>query len=328
MLHNLSVSPLLRSCKGKSLLSLTDLSSKEITSILDFSFELKKAQKNGVVYRPLTGKTIATIFDKPSTRTRVSCEVAMTQLGGHVINLHRQEIQLGRGETIEDTAKVLSRYIDGIFIRTFDHTSVMDLATFATVPVINGLTDAFHPCQALADLFTLQEAKGYLSGLKVAYVGDANNVLYSLMHGAAATGMHLSVATPQGYEPDTGIWKEAETLANTTGARLTYHPDPLIAVQATDAIYTDVWTSMGQEEEKEKRLRDFAGYQVNQALMDKAKADAIFLHCLPAYREWEVSSDVIDGPQSCSVRSSRKQTPYSKSSVCRAIWRRNIKKVT
>ncbi|MCH5585354.1 ornithine carbamoyltransferase [Shimazuella sp. AN120528] len=294
----LSIPSPLKTCTGKSLLTLTDFAPDEITSLLSLAHELKKLQKNEIAYKPLTGKTLAMIFDKPSTRTRVSFEVGMVQLGGHVMNLNRQDIQLGRGETVEDTAKVLSRYIDGILIRTYDHETVDILAKTSTVPVINGLTDYYHPCQALADLLTLQEEKGYLTGLKVAYVGDGNNVLHSLMHGAAATGVHLSISTPAGYEPNLAVWKETEILAAETGASITFYTDPLLAVQEADAVYTDVWASMGQEEEKEKRLKDFAEYQVNQAMMDQAKEDAIFLHCLPAYRELEVTAEVLDGPQS------------------------------
>jgi ornithine carbamoyltransferase len=296
--HTLFVPPSLKSCKGKSFLTLTDFTPEQITNLLDLAYQLKTSHKNETTYQPLSGKTLAMIFDKPSTRTRVSFEVGMMQLGGNVLNLHRQDIQLGRGESIEDTAKVLSRYIDGILIRTFDHESVEILAQTTTVPVINGLTDPYHPCQALADLLTLQEEKGYLTGLNVTYIGDGNNVLHSLMHGAAATGIHLTISTPKGYEPDPIVWKEAETLANTTGATLTFQGDPLVAATEADAVYTDVWASMGQEEEKEKRLRDFTGFQVNQSTMNKAKTDAIFLHCLPAYRDLEVSTEVLDGSHS------------------------------
>ncbi|WP_028778166.1 ornithine carbamoyltransferase [Shimazuella kribbensis] len=297
-MHTSFVPHVLKSCKGKSLLTLTNLSPEEITNLLDLAYQLKKSTNNDEEFKPLIGKTLAMIFDKPSTRTRVSFEVGMMQLGGHVLNLNRQDIQLGRGESIEDTAKVLARYIDAILIRTFDHESVEILAQTTTVPVINGLTDPYHPCQALADLLTLQEEKGHLTGLKVAYIGDGNNVLHSLMHGAAATGIHLTISTPKGYEPDPTVWNEAETLATTTGATLTFHNNPLIAVEDADAVYTDVWASMGQEEEKEKRLHDFAGFQVTQTMMNKAKDDAIFLHCLPAYRDLEVSAEVLDGPQS------------------------------
>lgn len=285
----------LQTCKVQNLLTLTDFSPEEITSLIDLAYELKTSSNRP---KPLTGRTLAMLFDNPSTRTRVSFEVGMVQLGGHVITLNRQDIQLGRGETIEDTAKVLSRYIDGILIRTSSHASVTAFAKAASIPVINGLTDLYHPCQALADLLTLQEEKGYLQGLKVAYVGDGNNVLHSLMHAAAATGIHLNISTPTGYEPSKEVWNEAEEIASTTGASISFHSNPLTASQGVDAIYTDVWASMGQETEKEKRIRDFAGYQVNQTLMSKAKADAIFLHCLPAYRGLEVSTEVIDSKQS------------------------------
>jgi ornithine carbamoyltransferase len=285
-------------CKGRDFLTLTQYSPTEITSLVDLAYQLKQSQKSGTAPQPLTGKTLAMMFDKPSTRTRVSFEVGMMQLGGHVINLNPQDIQWARGETIEDTAQVLSRYIDGIMIRTSDHATVDAFAQATTIPVINGLTDLYHPCQALADLLTLQEEKGSLSGLKMAYVGDGNNVLHSLMHGAAATGIHLSISTPLGYEPLATVWEEAEVLAKTTGATIKLHHDPLSAVQGVDAIYTDVWASMGQEEEKETRRHDFADYKVNQTMMDIAKTDAIFLHCLPAYRELEVTAEVLDGPQS------------------------------
>ncbi len=285
----------LQACKGRDLLTLTDFSPEEITSLIDLAHELKN---NSNQYQPLAGKTLAMIFDNPSTRTRVSFEVGMIQLGGHVLNLHSKDIQLGRGESIEDTAQVLARYIDGILIRTSNHESIASFANSTTIPVINGLTDLYHPCQALADLLTLQDEKGYLTGLKVAYVGDGNNVLHSLMHAAAATGIHLYVSTPSGYEPSKAVWEEAEALASTTGATLTFQANPLAAVAEVDAIYTDVWISMGQEAETEKRKHDFADFQVNQEMMDKAKDDAIFLHCLPAYRGLEVTTDVLEGPQS------------------------------
>jgi ornithine carbamoyltransferase len=283
---------------GRNLLTLTDFSPEEIMSLLDLAYVLKKDNLAGSTYQPLAGKTLAMIFDKPSTRTRVSFEVGMVQLGGHVMNLNRQDIQMGRGETVEDTAKVLSRYIDGILIRTFDHQTVEILSKHTTIPIINGLTDYYHPCQALADLLTLQEEKGNLSGQKLAYIGDGNNVLHSLMHGAAATGIHLAISTPPGYEPLPAVWKEANELAKKTGSIITFHKNPHTAAEDADAIYTDVWASMGQEEEKEKRIHDFADYQINQALMNNAKPDAIFLHCLPAYRGWEVTAEVLDGPQS------------------------------
>jgi ornithine carbamoyltransferase len=273
---------------------LTDLSPTEINHLLELATQLK-TKPHG---QPLTGKTLALLFDKPSTRTRISFEAGMLQLGGNVINLSRQELQLGRGESIEDTANVLNGYIDGIVIRTYDHQTVVTLANVAKIPVINGLTDLVHPCQALADLLTLQETKGTLAGLKLAYVGDGNNVLHSLMQGAAITGIHLTVSTPTSYEPDEILWQEATTIAKQTGASLTFYSNPIDAVRDADAIYTDTWVSMGQETEATQRQQTFAAYQVNQTLLSYAKSDAVFLHCLPAHRGLEVSSDVIDGPQS------------------------------
>lgn len=292
------VPPVTDQLKGKDFLTLTDYTHAEIMYLLQVAHDLKQKAKQGILETPLMGKTLAMIFDKPSTRTRVSFEAGMAQLGGHSMNLNRNDIQLGRGESVEDTACVLSRYVDAILIRTFSHQLVQTLAQYATVPVINGLTDLYHPCQILADLLTLQEEKGQLAGLKLAYVGDGNNVLHSLMHGAAATGIQLSIATPKGYEPLPEVWTEAEQIAAETGATLTLVHDPELAVTDADAVYTDVWASMGQEEEKEKRNEAFAGFQVDAKLMSLAKEDAIFLHCLPAYRGLEVSAEVIDGPQS------------------------------
>ena len=290
--------PWLNTLRGRDFLSLGDVSPAEVEGLLDLAEGLKKKRDAGGVAAALAGKTLAMIFDKPSTRTRVSFEAGMIQLGGHALSLNRNELQLGRGETLADTARTLSRYVDGILIRTHSHATVVELARHATVPVINGLTDRFHPCQALADLLTLREKKGRLAGLKLAYVGDGNNVLHSLLHAAAAAGMHLAVATPPGYEPDPGVVAEANQIAQTTGARLSFFHDPEAAVRGADAVYTDVWASMGQEEEKERRIRDFQGFQVDANLMSRAKGDALFLHCLPAYRGLEVSEEVIDGPRS------------------------------
>jgi ornithine carbamoyltransferase len=284
--------------KGRDFLTLAHLHATELSHLLHFAKKLKRKQKNGLSHPLLAGKTVAMIFDQPSTRTRVSFEVGLMQLGGHVLHLNHHELQLGRGETVEDTAQILSRYVDAILIRTFRHELVQALADAASVPVINGLTDLYHPCQTLADLLTLQEEKGELTDLKLAYIGDGNNVLHSLMHGAALAGIHLSIATPKGYEPNVTVWQEAESLAQQTGAALTFSHDPASAVQQADAVYTDVWASMGLEKEKEKREQDFQGYQVNAQLMTLAKTDAIFMHCLPAYRGLEVAAEVIDGAQS------------------------------
>jgi ornithine carbamoyltransferase len=290
--------PWLNHLRGRDLLSLGDVSPEEVEGLLDLAEGLKNGAAKGGTSAPLAGKILAMIFDKPSTRTRVSFEAGMSHLGGHALSLNRNELQLGRGETLADTARTLSRYVDGILIRTHSHATVVELARYATVPVINGLTDRFHPCQALADLLTLREKKGRLAGLRVAYVGDGNNVLHSLLYAAAVTGMHLMVATPPGYEPDPEVVAEAESMARSTGAELRFFHDPEAAVRGADAVYTDVWASMGQEEEKERRIRDFQGFQVDSKLMSCAKGDALFLHCLPAYRGLEVSEAVIDGPRS------------------------------
>lgn len=284
--------------KGRDCLSLADWTPEEISLILDVAQKLKEKQHRGERYTPLSGKTLAMIFDKPSTRTRVSFETGIAQLGGYALSLNRKELQLGRGETIADTARVLSRYVDGILIRTFEHRIVVELARYAEVPVINGLTDLHHPCQVLADLLTLREKKGTLAGLKLAFVGDGNNVAHSLLHGCAAMGVHIAVAAPEGYLPLPKVVEEARQIAKGTEAEITITTDPTEAVDQADAVYTDVWASMGQEEEKELRKRIFGGYQVDMELMSKAKPDAVFLHCLPAYRGWEVTADVLDGPQS------------------------------
>lgn len=284
--------------KGVDFISLTDWSPEEVESFLQLAQQLKANRQEWVKKAPLQGKSLGMIFDKPSTRTRISFEVGMMQLGGYAIQLNRQELQLGRGESIGDTAKVLSRYIDAILIRTHSHTLVTELAEAADIPVINGLTEREHPCQALADILTLIEHKGDLHDRTVCYVGDGNNVLHSLMHISALTGLHLSICTPKGYEPSPAVWQEAESIAKLTGASLSFSYHPAQAVKGADAVYTDVWASMGQEEEKDERSQAFAEYQVNRALMAQAKPDAIFLHCLPAYRGLEVSADVIDGPQS------------------------------
>ncbi|SFJ14167.1 ornithine carbamoyltransferase [Thermoflavimicrobium dichotomicum] len=293
-----SLDSVLQGLKGKDCLTLTDYTPEEIQALIKLAVKLKQEQKAGVKNTALQGKVLAMMFDKPSTRTRVSFAVGMAQLGGQFLELSSKEMQYGRGESLEDTARTLSGYVDAIMIRTFSQQMVEELAKHATVPVINGLTDLYHPCQALADLLTLMEEKGDLSRVKLAYVGDGNNVLHSLMHGAAAVGMTLTIATPKGYEPLPKVWDEIEKVAKQTGAQIQFYYDPMEAVKEADAIYTDVWASMGQEEEKEKRKKDFAEYQVNETLMKQAKADAIFMHCLPAYRGLEVTAEVIDGPQS------------------------------
>ena len=283
----------------KDLLSLKDLSTSEITELLDLADELKADNKAGRQHHILKGKTLGMIFAKSSTRTRVSFEVGMYQLGGHALFLSSNDIQLGRGECVYDTAKVLSRFIDGIMIRTFDHSEVEELAKYADIPVINGLTDLLHPCQVLADLMTVREYKGKnLKGLKMCYVGDGNNMAHSLLFGCTKTGMDISVATPDKYKCNEEIVKEALKIAEETGSKVVLTDSPEDAIKNADAVYTDTWVSMGQESEKQQRIQDFKGFEVTEKLMKNAKPDAIFLHCLPAYRGYEVSAEVIDGKQS------------------------------
>ncbi|HET9799887.1 MAG TPA: ornithine carbamoyltransferase, partial [Gemmatimonadaceae bacterium] len=242
---------------------------------------------------PLAGKTLAMIFMKASTRTRVSFEVGTFQLGGHALFLSPRDVQLGRGEPIADTARVLSRYVDGIMIRTFAHQDVEELARYADVPVINGLTDLLHPCQILADLLTVRQHLGGWEGKKVAWIGDGNNMANSWINAAYRFGFELALACPQGYEPADHLLERARTAAKITLTR-----DPKEAIEGADVVNTDVWASMGQEDEQKKRERDFAGYTVDRSMMGRAASDAIFLHCLPAHRGEEVTADVIDGPQS------------------------------
>ncbi len=284
--------------KGKDFLTLADYSKEEIEYLLHLAVELKEKQRNGERYTPLSGKTLAMIFEKPSTRTRVSFEVGMVQLGGHALHLSSRDLQIGRGETIADTARVLSEYVDAIMIRTFEHEKVAELAHYATIPVINGLTDDDHPCQALADLLTIYEVKGKLQELKLAYIGDGNNMAHALMLAAAKVGMHCAVASPKGYEPKEAIVKEAKQIANESGATIVVTNDPYEAIADADVVYTDVWASMGQEAEANERMHIFSPFQVNEALVQRAKQDFMFLHCLPAHRGEEVTEGVIDGKQS------------------------------
>ncbi len=284
--------------KGRDFLGLVDYSPEEIRYLLDLAIELKRKQKSGVVHQPLKGKSLGMIFEKSSTRTRVSFEVGMYQLGGQALFLSRNDIQMGRGETIRDTAQTMSRYLDGIILRTFGHRNVVELARGATIPVINALSDQSHPCQALADYQTVLEHKGKLEGLKVAYIGDGNNVLHSLMMGAAKLGMHFASASPEGYDPSESSVKSSKEAAAETGARIDILRDAREAVEGADIIYTDVWASMGFEEEQKIREKAFKNYQVNEQLVKHAKADYLFMHCLPAHRGEEVTEGVIDGKHS------------------------------
>lgn len=280
------------------LISIYDLTLQEVEEIFNLAEKLKRQVKEGVQHHILHGKSLGMIFTKSSTRTRVSFEVGMYQLGGYPLFLSSNDIQLGRGETIYDTAQVLSRYINGIMIRTFKHSDAEELAKYGSIPVINGLTDLMHPCQILADLFTVYEQKGTLKGLKLAYIGDGNNIANSLLHGCAKVGMDVAVAAPKGYECDGNIVCEAQQNAKSSGSQIILTEDPVEAIQNADVVYTDTWISMGQEAEKAERIKTFTPYQVNADLFSKAKDDAIFLHCLPAYRGLEVTDEVIDGPQS------------------------------
>ncbi|MDC3417076.1 ornithine carbamoyltransferase [Aquibacillus salsiterrae] len=282
--------------KGRDLLTLADYTSEEIQFILDLAINQKNDRSNGIIDQPLKGKTLGMIFEKSSTRTRVSFEAGIYQLGGTGLFLSSKDIQLGRGEPISDTAKVLSGYLDGIMIRTFSQQIVEELAENASIPVINGLTDVYHPCQVLADLQTVLESKGKLAGLKIAYIGDGNNMANSLMIGAAKMGMDVSIAAPEGYQPSLDVTQKANAIAQDSKVVIT--DDPAEAVKGADVIYTDVWASMGQESEQAKREVAFKGYQVNRALLDKANPEALFMHCLPAHRGEEVTAEVIDGNQS------------------------------
>jgi len=282
----------------KDLLSLADLSTDELWHILNVAQELKEEWQEGGNQPILMGKTLGMIFQKPSLRTRVSFEIAMLQLGGQALYLSPNEIQLGKRESIQDVARVLSRYVDCIMARVFAHKDVETLAAYSRVPVINGLSDYNHPCQGLADLFTILEKKGVLRGLKLAWVGDGNNVLTSLLFGASKVGMDVSIATPPGYEPPIEVVERAFRFASESGSEIELGNDPHAAVQDADIIYTDTWTSMGQEAEKEQRRKVFPPYQVNAALVAKAGPEVIVMHCLPAHRGEEITDEVADGPNS------------------------------
>jgi ornithine carbamoyltransferase len=280
----------------RHLISIHDLSASEVAGLFRLAAEVKAQPRRWAA--ALAGKSLGMIFEKSSTRTRVSFEVAMTQLGGHALFLSSRDIQLGRGEPIADTARVLSRYVDGIMARTFAHQTVVDLARFGSVPVVNGLTDDLHPCQALADYFTLVEVFGELKGRKIAYVGDGNNMAHSLLFGGAKVGMDVAVASPAAYSVKPHYVELAREDAAAAGTAILLTADPREAVAGASAVYTDVWASMGQEAEARERLAAFRGYQVDAALMAAARPEAVFLHCLPAHRGEEVAAEVADGPQS------------------------------
>jgi ornithine carbamoyltransferase len=282
------------SLKGRHFTRVADWSREELLTALDLADDLKERQQRREEHHLLPGRTLATIFQKPSTRTRVSFEVGMAQLGGHALYLAASDLQLGRGETLRDTATVLSRYVDGIMIRTFAQDDVEELARHASVPVINGLTDSAHPCQALADVMTIRERLGRLEGVRVAYLGDGNNVCASLMVACAKLGADFVAATPEGYEPDEG----AVETAREAGGSVELMHSPRKAARDADVLYTDVWTSMGQEDERARRLRDLAGFGIDADLVQLAGDDAIVLHCLPAHYGEEITEDVLYGPHS------------------------------
>ncbi len=285
--------------KGRSVLTIHELSIEEIDQIFDMAHTLKLERLSGKIINPiLAGKSLAMIFEKASTRTRLSFELAIHELGGHPIYLSSKDMQIGRGETIADTARVLSRYVHGIEARVFEHDKLVQMAKYGSVPVINGLSDLTHPCQVLTDLFTVTEKLGGLAGLKMVYMGDgSNNMAHSLLYGCAKVGMDFTVCTPEAYLPDAEVMKNAQADAEISGAELTVSHNPSEAVVDADVIYTDVWASMGQEEEHAKRVKEMMPFQVNAELMKKCEG-AIFMHCLPAHRGEEVTDEVADAPYS------------------------------
>jgi ornithine carbamoyltransferase len=284
--------------KGKSLIEINHLTHEEVYQIFDLSRLLKNKRLTGESHRLLEGKKLGMIFSKPSTRTRVSFEVGIYELGGTGLYFNQNDLQLKKSESVSDTAKVLSRYLDGIMIRTYDHQDVIDLAIQGSIPVINGLTDLHHPCQVLADLFTILEKKQILRGLNLAYIGDGNNMAHSLLHGCSKVGMNISIASPSGYKPVDFVVKESLDNAHYMGSKIEILDDPVEAVKDADIIYTDVWASMGQEAETTERKKKFQKYQVNPKLVENAKPDYLFMHCLPAHRGDEVVNEVIDSSNS------------------------------
>ena len=282
----------------KHMLNLQDYTKEELFALISLALRLKAERKAGIPHPLLAGKTLGMIFAKSSTRTRVSFEVGMYQLGGHALFLNSNDIQLNRGETVSDTAKVLSRYLDGIMIRTFDHADVVALAQYGSIPVINGLTDLHHPCQVLADIMTVYEQKQRIKGLKMAFIGDGHNMAHSLLEICSIVGIDIAIACPNGYQPNGSIVQACISNGKKSGAKVVVTANPAEAAADADVVYTDVWTSMGQEAETAKRMRDFHGYVVDGALFGKAKPDAMFLHCLPAHRGEEVMAEIIDGPNS------------------------------
>lgn len=304
---------------AKDLLDVGALACRQMDDLLRLAGLLKTKQRRGIPHRLLSGKTLGLLFQKPSTRTRVSFESGMTQLGGHALVLPTGDSQLSRGESIADTARVLSRYLDGIVIRTFDHAIVQEWAATSSMSVINGLTDHSHPCQALSDLLTIQERKGRLQGLTLAYVGDGNNVANSLIEAGAKMGMRVVAGCPAGYQPDQQVIERARVEAETTGAVIEVIEDPLVAVKEADVLYTDVWISMGRERERAKRLKVLTPYRLDGRLLRRAKPDAIVMHCLPAHRGEEITADVLDGPQSVVIDQAENRLHMQKAILVRLL---------
>jgi ornithine carbamoyltransferase len=307
---------------GKDLLTVSAVPRQQVTALLRAAAELKAKRQRGVLHQLLAGATLGLIFEKPSTRTRVSFEAGMNQLGGQSLFLSASDIQLCRGESIADTARVLSRYLDGLVVRTYDQAIVEEWAHQATIPVINGLTDLCHPCQALSDLLTIQEKKGRLKGIKIAYVGDGNNVANSLIECAAKMGMAISLGCPNGYEPDLRMIDLAQGEAEQTGGSIQLTDNPHVAVKEADVIYTDVWISMGREREQSRRLKALMPYQLNDRLLRGARPDAIVMHCLPAHRGQEITAGVLDGPQSVVLDQAENRLHMQKAILVELLGRR------
>ncbi len=303
----------------RHLLAVHDLTREDVQALFREAAALKAMRRRALATQRLSGKTLGLFFEKPSTRTRVSFEAGMNQLGGQSLFLSVTDIQMRRGESVADTARVLSRYLDGLVIRSYAHSTVEEWARYATIPVINGLTELHHPCQVLSDLFTIREKKRRLKGVKIAYVGDGNNVANSLIEGVALMGMAISVACPSGYEPEASIVEWATGRARRTGASIEILRDPSVAVKGADVLYTDVWTSMGQEKEEAHRLEIFGPYQLNERLLAAAQPDAIVMHCLPAHRGQEITTGALDGPHSVVLDQAENRLHVQKAILIRLL---------
>lgn len=308
--------------KNKDFLTITDLSKSEVTNIFRFTQKLKREAAQGKRHKFLEGLTLAMIFEKSSTRTRVSFETGVFQLGGHSLFLSKDDIQLGRGETLSDTARVLSRYVDGIMIRTFSHSMIIELAKYADVPVINGLTDLYHPCQSLSDFYTIYEREKNFSSVKIAYIGDGNNVANSLLLGAALVGADISVACPRNYMPDKGVVERAFYLSSESGSNINITADINLAVDNADYLYTDVWTSMGQEKEANKRRKAFSKYRITRKLLNKCSENCRVMHCLPAHRGEEINDDIINSESSIIFDQAENRLHLQKALLCCLMGKR------